>query len=145
MSPFSSGKSYLGLFLQSQSELKLCQARMGLFRASEGILAQKMVSLASTILLLQQMMIVPNEGICKTCNTVITGDYKKNTLNFLYWQCPSCKGAAGKTALRANTVFANSNIKLERFVMLMWSFVERGKTYTQIINGASLPSDQGYK
>ena len=109
---------------------------MGLFQASEGILAQKMVSLASTILLLQQMMILPNEGICKTCNTVITGDYKKNTLNFLYWQCPSCKGAAGKTALRANTVLANSNIKLERFVMLMWSFVERGKTYAQIINGA---------
>ena len=109
---------------------------MGLFRASEGILAQKMVRLASTILLLQQMMILPNEDICKTCNTVITGDYKKNTLNFFYWQCPSRKGAAGKTALRANTVLANSNIKLERFVMLMWSFVERGKTYTQIINGA---------
>jgi hypothetical protein len=69
---------------------------MGLFRASEGILAQKIVSLASTILLLQQMTIFPNEGICKTCNTVIIGDYKKSTLNFLYWQCPYCKGQQEK-------------------------------------------------
>ena len=30
----SSGKSYIGLLLQSQSELKLWQARMGLLRAS---------------------------------------------------------------------------------------------------------------
>ena len=55
------------------------------------------------------------------------------------------QGAAGKIALRENTVLANSNIKLERFLMLMWSFIERGKTYAQIINGLSLPSDPGYK
>ena len=118
---------------------------MWLFRASEGVLAQKLLTLASTIILLQQMEVLPKEGMCKSCGIIIKSGYKKNRFNFLYWHCPICKGAAGKTALRANTVLANSNIKLERFVMLMWTFADRGRTYAQIINGACLPSDPGYK
>ena len=35
-----------------------------LFQASEGMLAQKLVTLASTILLLQQLEILPTKGIC---------------------------------------------------------------------------------
>ena len=101
---------------------------MLLFRASEGILAQKVMTLASTILLLQQMEILPNQGMCKSCSVVITDNYKRNKMNFIFWQCPSCKGASGKTALRANTVLANSNIKLEQFVMLLWAFADRGRT-----------------
>ena len=118
---------------------------MWLFRASEGILAQKLITLASTVLLLQQMEVLPKEGMCKSCGIIIKRGYKKNRDNFLYWHCSICKGAAGKTALRANTILANSNIKLERFVMLMWTFADRGRTYAQIINGACLPSDPGYK
>ena len=36
-----------------------------LFPASEGILTQKLITLASTILLLQRMEILPIQGICK--------------------------------------------------------------------------------
>ena len=36
-----------------------------LFRASEGMLAQKLATLASTIFLLQWMEIIPTQGICK--------------------------------------------------------------------------------
>ena len=62
-----------------------------LFRASEGILAQKMMSLAATVLLLQQMMILPTEGVSQTCDIVIYEPYKKTNMNFLYWECPVCK------------------------------------------------------
>ena len=118
---------------------------MWLFRASEGMLAQKLLTLASTILLLQRMKILPTQGICKTCHDVIKDKYKKNSLNYIFWQCRNCKGSPGKTALRANTILDNSNIKLERFVMLLWAFSDRGRTFEQIINGACLPSDPGYK
>ena len=36
-----------------------------LFRESEGMFAQKVVTLASTIFLLQRMEILPTQGICK--------------------------------------------------------------------------------
>ena len=117
---------------------------MWLFRASEGILAQKVLTLASTIILLQQMEILPSQGMCKSCSIVITDNYQRNKMNFIFWQCPSCKGASGKTALRANTVLANSNLILERFVMLLWAFADRGRTIAQTINGACLPSDSNY-
>ena len=29
--------------------------------------------------------------------------------------------------------------------MLIWTFADRGRTYAQIVNGACLPSDPGYK
>ena len=113
------------------------------FRASEGVLAQSMVTLASTILLLQQMAIIPLQGICRTCSIIIDDDFRRNG-TWLYWQCPDCPGSAGKTGLRANTVLANSHIKYERFVILMWHFADRGKTYDQIMNAACLPSDPYY-
>ena len=114
-----------------------------LFRASEGVLAQRMTTLATTVLLLQQMAIMPSMGVCRTCDIEITSKYKRQG-TWMYWECPSCEGSAGKTGLRANTVLANSNIKLERFVILMWHFADRGKTYNQIMNAACLPSDAEY-
>ena len=46
--------------------------------------------------------------------------------------------------MRANTVLAGSKLKLERFVMLLWNFTERGKTYQQISNAANLPPQAHY-
>ena len=45
--------------------------------------------------------------------------------------------------MRANTVFG-SKLKLERFVMLLWNFTERGKSYQQISNAANLPPQAHY-
>ena len=39
-----------------------------LFRASEGVLAKKMVTLATTVMLLKQMSIIPSLGVCRTCD-----------------------------------------------------------------------------
>ena len=36
------------------------------------------------------------------------------------------------------------NLKLERFVMLLWNFAERGKTYEQISTAANLPTQAHY-
>ena len=103
---------------------------MVLFRASAGILGQKMLTMAATILLLQQMLILPNTGNCNKCDMPIESDYKRNK-NYIYWTCNSCRT---KTALRSNTVLANSNLKLERFVLVMYCFSDRNRTYKQIIN-----------
>ena len=46
--------------------------------------------------------------------------------------------------MRANTVLAGSKLKLERFVMLLWNFTERGKSYQQISNAANLPPQAHY-
>ena len=40
---------------------------IALFRASEGTLATKMLTLASTVLLLQEMKILPTEMYCDSC------------------------------------------------------------------------------
>ena len=40
---------------------------VALFRASEGNLATKMFTLASTVLLLQEMKILPTEMYCDSC------------------------------------------------------------------------------
>ena len=37
-----------------------------------------------------------------------------------------------------------SNLKLERFVMLLLNFAERGKTYEQISTAANLPTQAHY-
>ena len=58
---------------------------MVLFRASAGILGQKMLTMAATILLLQQMLILPNTG---KCDMPIESDYKRNK-NYIYWTCNS--------------------------------------------------------
>jgi len=48
-------------------------------------LAQKMMSLAATILLLQQMAILPSQGVCKTCEIIIYDPYKQSEMNLIYW------------------------------------------------------------
>ena len=111
------------------------------FKASEGILAQKMVTLASTIALLQMMAILPQMGICRTCK-VPTPKWKEE--NWIFWECGTCTSSSGRTGIRANTVLEKSNLKLERFVMLLWNFAERGKTYEQISTAANLPTQAHY-
>ena len=57
-------------------------------------------------------------------------------------QCTSCKM---KKSVRDDTVVSNSNLKLDRFVMLMWSFAsERNRTYEHVMRGACLASGEGY-
>ena len=50
---------------------------LSLFRASEGTLAMKMVTLASKILLLQEMKIPPNEMYCGKCEEIIPDTFKQ--------------------------------------------------------------------
>ena len=58
----------------------------GLFRASEGTLATKMMTIASTILLLQEMKILPTEMYCERCET-ISPDVFKLRGNFGFFKC----------------------------------------------------------
>ena len=53
-----------------------------LFRASEGMLAQKIVTLASTIFLFQWMEILPTQGICKEASVA--------TRLYTNYPCPVC-------------------------------------------------------
>ena len=50
---------------------------VSLFCASEGTLAVKMVTLASTVLLLQEMKIPPNEMYCGKCEEIIPDTFKQ--------------------------------------------------------------------
>ena len=52
--------------------------------------------------------------------------------NWIFWECGTCTSSSGRTGIRANTVLEKLNLKLERFVMLLWNFAERGKMYEQI-------------
>ena len=51
---------------------------MPLFRASEGVLAKKMVTLATTMMLLKQMSIIPSLGVYRTCDMPCETEYKRN-------------------------------------------------------------------
>ena len=67
--------------------------QLGPFRASEDILAQKMVTLSATIALLQMMSILPTMGLCRTCK-VPTPKWKEE--NWIFWECGTCPSASGK-------------------------------------------------
>ena len=111
----------------------------GLFRASEGTLATKMMTIASTILLLQEMKILPTDMYCERCEA-ISPDVFKLRGNFGFFKCSTCKSM--KT-IRDNTVLSNSNLQLKRFVGLLWSFSEdRGRNYKEIINALVVPACQ---
>ena len=56
-----------------------------LFRSSEGVLAKKKVTLATTVMLLQQMSIIPSLGVYRTCDMPCNTEYKRNG-TWLYWQ-----------------------------------------------------------
>ena len=129
-------------FLGSISVLQEILKRMdGPFRVSAAILGLKMQTLMATVTLLQLFNIIPSHGNCSKCSNKIVGGVKMNA-NQLYWWCSSCRV---KTPIRKGTVLANSNLKLERFVLLMYSFVNRGSTYEQMVNDACLPTTPGYK
>ena len=111
------------------------------FRVSAAILGLKMQTLMATVTLLQLFKIIPNQGTCSKCNHKIISPVKQDA-NKLYWWCSGCRV---KTPMRKGTILANSNLKLERFVLLMYSFVNRGSTYEQMVNEACMPSTPGYK
>ena len=94
----------------------------GPFRVSAAILGLKMQTLMATVTLLQLLNIIPRQGNCSKCSHKIVGEVKMDG-NYLFWWCSSCRV---KTPIRRGTVLANSNLKLERFVLLMYSFVNRG-------------------
>ena len=58
---------------------------MPLFRASEGVIAKKMVTLAATVTLLKQMSIIPSLGVFRNCDMPRDTEYKRNG-TWLYWQ-----------------------------------------------------------
>ena len=113
----------------------------GPFRVSAAILGIKMQTLMATVALLQLFNIFPKQGSCSKCSKKTSSDVKADG-NYIYWWCSSCRV---KTPIRRGTVLSNSNLKLERFVLLMFAFVHRGNTYIQIANDARLPTTLGYK
>ena len=115
---------------------------VALFRSSEGTLDTKMITIASTVLLLQEMKILPTQMYCDTCQEISPHTFKMQR-NFAFFRCNKCRS---EKSIRANTVLFNSNLQLKRFVGLMWSFSEdRGRNYKEIINGACLPISGEYK
>ena len=118
---------------------RLWSSMGGLFRASEGTLATKMMTIASTILLLQEMKILPTEMYCERCEA-ISPDVFKLRGNVGFFKCSTCKSMK---SIRDNTVLSNSNLQLKRFVGLLWSFSEdRGRNYKEIINALVVPACQ---
>ena len=111
------------------------------FRVSAPILGLKMQTIMSTVALLQFFKIISDHGTCQKCDHKIAGGVKVDGIN-LYWWCSRCRV---KTPMRKGTVLENSNLKLDRFVLLMYSFVNRGSTYQQMVNEACLPTMPGYK
>ena len=111
----------------------------GPFMASLASLTLRMVTIASTISLLQEMEILPTMATCSTCLTSM-GKYKTNT-NYHYFECGKCRQ---KTSILHNSVLSNSNIKLREFVLLMYQFCGHNKTYETVTKETHLPQP-GYK
>ena len=95
----------------------------------------------STVTLLQIFNIIPSHGTCSKCSNKVISEVKEDS-NRLFWWCSGCRV---KTPVRKGTVLSNSNLKLERFVLMLYSFVNRGNTYEQMVNEACLPTTAGYK
>ena len=57
------------------------------FIATRGVLAQRMVTMEYTILLLQQMGIIATSGTCRQCQGDLEEQYKSSTNNKRYWWC----------------------------------------------------------
>ena len=111
----------------------------GPFVASLASLTLRMVTIASTICLLQEMEILPTTATCSTCHTSM-GQYKTNH-HYHYFECGKCHH---KTSILHNTVLSNSNMKLREFVLLMYQFCGHHKTYETVIKETHLPQP-GYK
>ena len=131
----------LSLFRHSSVLLYIWTTMDVPFRASAAILGLKMQSLMATVSLLQLFNIIASEGVCCKCNLKIIGAVKEDGNN-LFWWCNSCRV---RTPVRKGTVLSNSNLKLERFVLLMYYFINRSSTYEQMLNDACLPNTPGYK
>ena len=109
------------------------------FEVNLSILVMKMMSVISTIALLQEMGILPRVTNCKVCTRQL-GPYLTNN-NIHYFECSSCKS---KTSLLNNTVLSNSNTKLREFVLLMYQFCDNHKTYKTVRKDTHVKVD-GYK
>jgi transposase-like protein len=104
---------------------------------SLGRLALLLVTATQQVEFLQKQDILPTVGTCHQCQGLIHSDYKvKGTKR--YWICKDCKLT---TSIRYGTVLYNSNMQLNRFVMMIYCFTERNKTYAQTINECCLPSE----
>ena len=74
-------------------------------------------------------------GLCHLCYHTIEGDHKvKNKER--YWICPKYNL---KTQLRFSIWFCKTNLKVIKFVMMLYCFTELNIRNTQKTNKASLP------
>ena len=97
---------------------------------SVGRLALQLVTTAAQIAFLQDVNIFPMVGACYSCGATIDSKYKEKQ-NERYWECGACSRT---TTIRHDTVLYQSNLPLNRFIMLVYCFTERNKTYSQVIN-----------
>ena len=104
---------------------------------SLGRLTLLLATTAQQVEFLQEQDILPIAGTCHKCHNVIYNNYKEKGTK-RYWICPTCKLS---TSIRYGTVLYNSNMQLNRFVMMVYCFTERNKTYAQTINECCLPSE----
>ena len=98
------------------------------------------LQLNATILLLQQMGLIPTHGSCRKCDKTL-GEEIKEEGKKRYWVCRDCNDT--KTYIRSNTVLENSNLRFDRFVNLIYSFAAQNTTYKTNKKEAYMPVD-GY-
>ena len=55
------------------------------FPATRGVLAQKMITMVSSITLLQQMGIIPSMDTCRKCKDNLGKEFKTSTRDQRYW------------------------------------------------------------
>ena len=104
---------------------------------SVGRLALQLITTAAQITFLQDVNILPVIGACHNCGSTITTSYKERK-NQRFWHCGACNS---ETSLRHDTVLYKSKLPLNRFVMLVYCFTQRNKTYSQVINECCLPNE----
>ena len=109
------------------------------FHTSIASLALRMVTVYSTIALLQMMSILPETKECPVCFAKL-GPYK-NSVNYNYFECKPCKR---RVSLLHGTVLYNSNTKLREFVLLMYQFCENHRSYITVTRETCLPVE-GYQ
>jgi hypothetical protein len=88
---------------------------------SAGRLALQLVTTTAQITFLQDVNILPVMGACHHCGPTITTAYKEKK-NKRFWQCGACNHT---TSIRHDLYLYQSNLPLNRFVMLAYYFTLR--------------------
>ena len=109
------------------------------FHASIASLTLAMATITSTITLLTTMGILAMEGFCSTCHGP-TGPYKTRD-HYNYFFCSFCRA---KTSILYNSVLYNSNTKHREFVLIMYQFCQKHRSYETVRRETFLPQE-GYK